>query len=240
MKMLLARRIPVAWFLLGMIVLAAAGVGWLMVARYATPASAVLIYSAPSSEAGASTGSPGARAQSAEVAPESTQTPQLLAVYVSGEVVQPGVYSLPAGSRVADAVAASGGFTSVADQERINLAARLSDEQHITVPRLGETIQAADAGTPATAAAAGDGDGSEHTNSEPGATAGTPGSKVNINTASARELEALPGIGEVLAQRIVTYREANGPFKRVDDLMLVPGIKEGLMSGLRDLVSVGP
>jgi competence protein ComEA len=160
--------------------------------------------------------------------------PQALVVYVSGEVTAPGVYTLPVGSRVADGVAASGGFTDQANREGINLAARLNDEQHISVPRLGEVVQEPEV-APSTEA-----------QEDPGipSGAGTPqrtsSGKININTATAKELEQLPGIGEVLAHRIVTDREANGPFKTVDDLMRVPGIKEGLMSKLRDLVMVGP
>jgi competence protein ComEA len=108
----------------------------------------------------------------------------------------------------------------------------LSDEQHISVPRLGEVVQELVV-TPSGVAEA-DGSSASATPQR------TPSGKTNINTATAKELEQLPGIGEVLANRIVTNREANGPFKTVDDLMRVPGIKEGLMSKLRDLVMVGP
>jgi competence protein ComEA len=240
MNTLLAKRIPVAWFLLGMIVLAAAGIVWLIIARGATPGNAVLIYSAAPSEATGETVSQQAGTQSAEVVPTIAPTPPILSVYVSGEVLEPGVYTLPAGARIGDAVAASGGFTSRANPGGINLAARLQDEQHITVPRVGETVEAEAANGPSTGGASESASNGESTPGHPFASPVTSVRKVNINTASASELEALPGIGEVLSRRIVADREAHGPFKTVDDLMRVPGIKQGLMSGLRDLVTVGP
>jgi competence protein ComEA len=162
-------------------------------------------------------------------------------VYVSGEVISPGVYTLPIGSRVADAVAASGGFTREANREGINLAARVSDEQHISVPRTGEPVQATEGdaqgqgGAPDNRVTGGEASPS----AQPTAAGVTP-LKVNINTANAEALEELPGIGEVLASRIVADRQANGPFKTVDDLARVPGIKEHVISQLRDLVTTGP
>jgi competence protein ComEA len=135
---------------------------------------------------------------------------------------------------VADAVAASGGFTDKANREGINLAARLGDEQHISVPRLGDTAEAPDGNSPGGTTEAGG-----TTIARPTSVDTIPG-KININTATASQLEELPGIGEVLAQRIVTEREANGPFKSVDDLVRVPGIKEGIIAQLRDFATVGP
>lgn len=213
---------------------------WLIVARGATPGNAVLILSAPTTQANGQATSPVVGSQSTEVASGASQTPEFLAVYVSGEVIKPGVYTLPAGSRVADAVAASGGFTTLANPEGINLAARLHDEQHLSVPRQGETVEAEDDSVTGPGAEGGSAGGRDNTTPRPTPPLATTANKVNINTATAKELEALPGIGEVLSKRIVADREAHGPFKAVDDLMRVPGIKEGLMSQLRDLVSVGP
>ncbi len=238
MRTLLDMRIPLAWFMLALIMVAAGGIVWLIAVRGSAPANAVLISGAPSSTAQRTPVSLGVLSKDSSVAPSDTApavtTPQALAIYVSGEVTAPGVYTLPVGSRVADAVAASGGFTEQANREGINLAARLSDEQHISVPRLGEVVQAST--RIPTVASQADTQVRGDTATPPGA----PTGKVNINTATAEELEALPGIGEVLSKRIVADREVNGPFTMVDDLMRVPGIKEGLMSQLRDLVTVGP
>ncbi len=242
MRTLLAIRIPLAWFLLALIALGAGGIVWLIATKGSTPTNAVLINSAPTDESG---GQAFADVQPGGVAPQGTAnvypTPQTLVVYVSGEVLSPGVYTLPAGSRVAAAVAAAGGFTAQANREGINLAARVGDEQHISVPRTGEPLEATGDATIGDATRAG---GKSNGSGVPTPVQPTVGHtsplKVNINTATAQELEELPGIGEVLAQRIVADREANGPFKTVDDLARVPGIKEGVMSQLRDLVTVGP
>lgn len=238
MRTLLDIRIPLAWFMLALILVAAGGIVWLIAVRGSTPANALLIASVPTPEPEGTAMSLGVLSHDSPAAPNDTppaaKTPEALVIYVSGEVSAPGIYTLPVGSRVADAVAASGGFTGQANREGINLAARLSDEQHISVPRVGEVVQAST--LVPTVASPADSEVPHDTTTPPGASTG----KVNINTATAKELEALPGIGEVLSKRIVTDREANGPFKVVDDLMRVPGIKEGLMTQLRDLVTVGP
>ncbi|MEA2573506.1 MAG: competence protein ComEA [Chloroflexia bacterium] len=233
MRTLLAIRIPLAWFLLAMTLVAAAGLVWLIATKGSTPTNAVLIAGPPTSSAAAVSISKTSGTPVAQTVPVPEQ-PQAIVVYVSGEVTAPGVYTLPVGSRVADAVAAAGGFSDQANQEGINLAARLSDEQHISIPRVGATVVAT---TPDTVGATVE---AKNTPSVTPTHANAPAGKVNINTATAKELEALPGIGTVLAERIVVEREANGPFKTVDDLMRVPGIKEGIMSQLRDLVTVGP
>lgn len=237
MRTLLAMRIPLAWFLLALILVAAGGIVSLIATRGSTPTNAVLIASVPSNVPGGHALSSGGGREipaviSGETAPTAT-LPTTMVVYVSGEVVAPGVYTLPRDSRVADAVAAAGGFTDQANREGINLAARLNDEQHISVPRLGEMAE--EPALPPGAEAEGEADGTSDTPTPHGSEY-----PININTATAEELEALPGIGEVLAKRIVADREAKGPFKTVDDLMRVPGIKEGVMSQLRDLVTVGP
>jgi competence protein ComEA len=135
-------------------------------------------------------------------------------VDVAGWVRHPGVYEFHEGDRVIDAIEAAGGARSGAALDSLNLAAPLTDGTQVLVPRNGPG-------------------GS----SEPGSTSGGTG-KININTASATELEALPGIGEVIAQRIVDYRAANGPFTSVDQLEDVSGIGEATMAEIRDLVTV--
>lgn len=137
-------------------------------------------------------------------------------VSVKGAVAAPGIYNLGAGSIVQDALDAAGGILPQADVSRLNLAAALSDGQEIRVP--AQTPTAAP-GTP--------------TPEPPDA-----GGIVNLNTATLQELETLPGIGPVLAQRIIDYREANGPFQSVEDLLKVKGIGASLLEKIRELVEV--
>jgi len=148
-------------------------------------------------------------------------------VYVSGAVNKPGVYNLKANSRVADAVNMAGGLRPEADMERINLAARIVDEEHISIPEKGAPI-AISSSTPA------------RPTTRASATVAPSQMMVNINTATALELEILPGIGPTLAARIVEYRTANGRFNTIEDLTRVPGIKSALFANIRDHVTVGP
>ncbi len=131
-------------------------------------------------------------------------------VHVVGEVHDPGLYELPAGDRIVDAVAAAGGFTALADQAAINLAQVIADGQQIVVPAKGAAADPAAAGAGAAGAAAGGG--------------GAAGGMVDINSADATGLETLDGIGPALAQRILAYRTAHGGFRSVGDLQNVTGI----------------
>jgi competence protein ComEA len=140
-------------------------------------------------------------------------SPAPLAVYVAGAVVQPGVYSLPRGSRAQDALLAAGGFSPDANQNAVNLAAPVADGERLYVP-----VRSATGAVELTAS--------------------SQGRLVNLNTASADELEALPGIGPALAARIIAYREENGPFPVIDDLIKVAGIGPVKFNGLKHLVSV--
>lgn len=151
-----------------------------------------------------------------------TPTPAPLRVYVCGAVQAPDVYLLPPGSLVRDAVRAAGGPAPDADLERINLARELQDQQQICVPRRGEEnpVPTISEGVPVRTAPA--------------------QALVNINTATAEELQQLPRVGPALAQRIVAYREMYGPFQTPEDLMKVPGIGEGIFAAIRDHVTVGP
>ncbi|MFN3763823.1 MAG: helix-hairpin-helix domain-containing protein [Anaerolineae bacterium] len=154
--------------------------------------------------------------------PTPTPTPAPLRVYVSGAVQAPEVYLLPPGSLVRDAVRAAGGPTADADLDRINLARELQDQQHVYVPRRGEEnlIPPISEGVPAPTAPA--------------------RLRININTATAEELQQLPRVGPGLAQRIVAYREMYGPFKAPEDLMRVSGIGESIFAAIRDYITVGP
>jgi competence protein ComEA len=150
-----------------------------------------------------------------------TVTPQPLRVYISGAVEQPGVVTLPVGSLLADALDAVGGAADDADIDSINLASRLTDNQHVIVPRRAATPQPAVEIAPAT-------------QEVPLATL------VNINAATSAELEMLPHIGPAMAQRIIDYREAHGPFERIEDLQEVDGIGETRYADLAPLITVGP
>ena len=143
--------------------------------------------------------------------PQVTPTPRLLRVYVSGAVLHPDVYALEPDSIVKDALMAAGGPAKDADLDRINLASPLSDGQQVHVPRLGEESPPAQA---------------------PSRLSGIAG-KINLNTADAALLETLPGLGPVLAQRVVAYRQEHGRFDRIEEIMEVSGI------GQRKLEHIG-
>jgi competence protein ComEA len=139
--------------------------------------------------------------------------PQVL-VHVVGAVRTPGLYRLKDGSRVADAVARAGGATPKADLALVNLAAPIADGTQVVVP----------AKAPPAAAAA---DGSAPARAGP----------VHLNTATVEELDALPGVGPVTAQKIVDFRQENGAFASVDELDAVPGIGPARLEELRKLVA---
>lgn len=150
-----------------------------------------------------------------------------IAVSVEGAVASPGVYELSANARHADAVAAAGGLTDVADLAAFNPARRVRDEERIIVAELA----------PAKPNASGDG-GNEASSAS--TTVETAGGRLDLNAATAEELAELPGIGPVLAERIVAARAERGPFTAVDDLAAVEGISRRMVEDLRPLVSVGP
>lgn len=140
----------------------------------------------------------------------------LILVDVAGWVHRPGVYEFTEGARVIDAIDAAGGARSGALLEALNLAAPLTDGTQILVPREG---QEGVAPAPVTGGA-------------------VAGGLVNVNSAIATELEELPGIGEVIAQRIIDYRTENGPFATVDELVDVSGIGDAILESIRELVTV--
>lgn len=159
--------------------------------------------------------------------PGPTATALPVAVYVSGAVAAPAVYELPAGSRVDAAIAAAGGFSESAFEAAINLALPLSDGMQLHVPTLETPVPlpvVAVAPLPATDAA-GEANG---------------GGLINLNTADAAALERLPGIGPSTAQSIIAYREENGPFVTVEDILNVTGIGPAKLAQIADKVTVGP
>lgn len=148
--------------------------------------------------------------------------PVMIVIDVDGAVVAPGVYELGAAARVRDAIAAAGGLASDADTAALNQAAPLADGQKVHVPRVGEAASAAASG------------GSAAT----GTATGDPSELVNINTASADELDTLPGIGPATAAAIIEDREKIGPFTSTEDLMRVSGIGEKKFEQLSTLICV--
>lgn len=174
----------------------------------------------------ASAASPSRRAATAttlaRVAPTSTTPPTTagtVVVHVAGAVQHPGVVSLPAGSRVVDAVTAAGGAVEGADLDRLNLAARIADGERVLVARVGDPPSAA----PVPEAPAGD---------------GTSDAPIDLNTATADELEGLPGIGPTLAAAIIEERDRRGGFTDVGQLRQVPGIGDRRFAQVRDRVRV--
>ncbi len=167
---------------------------------------------------------------------------QQIFVYVCGAVRTPGVYELKAGARIYEAIACAGGVREDAAEESINQAQTVSDGERLYIPTDEEVRQGMDAylqsgiaggstggmetagGTGAEAAAGADGRNAD--------------GKVNINTASKEELKTLNGIGDTRAGSILAYRESNGPFGSIEELMQVEGIKEGVYNKLKDDITV--
>ena len=150
-----------------------------------------------------------------------------LLVHVIGAVHSPGVVRLPTGARVVDAIDAAGGAREDAQTEQLNLARLVDDGEQVRVPVVGESVDPAGPveAIPSTGTGAG---------AATPAGGGTSGAGlVNVNTASASELEKLPGIGPALAERIVSHRQSNGPFESLDDLTDVPGIGRAKLEALR-------
>ncbi len=139
----------------------------------------------------------------------------VLFVHVCGAVIREGVYELPSESRVFDAIEMAGGFREDADTKHVNQAELLKDEMRIYVPAIGEV-----------AASEGNTGGIE------------ADGRVNINKASKEELMSLPGVGESRADGIIQYREEQGAFQTIEDIMQVSGIKEGLFERIKELITV--
>lgn len=153
-----------------------------------------------------------------DISPASSSSPvlatnQAISVHVSGWVVRPGVVEILEGSIVADAITAAGGARPGAGLEAINLAGAVLAGDQVVVPGPD--------GAAATGSAAAAGDG-----------------RISLNQADATQLQELPGVGPVLAERIVAYRDANGPFQTAEDLLDVPGIGEAKLAAMRDLLTV--
>jgi competence protein ComEA len=149
------------------------------------------------------------------VVPATTAAPEAVVVDVVGAVRRPGLYRLRKGSRIADAVARAGGVTSKAQLDLVNLAAPVSDGEQIVVPRRGSSAAPAGAARPAGAAVG----------------------PVHLNTATLEQLDALPGVGPVTAQKILDYRQEHGAFGSVDELDAIAGIGPARLEQLRDVAA---
>ena len=195
--------------------------------------------SAPRVEPLSETSTTAAAVETAPAAPV-----ERVVVHVTGAVIRPGVLTLAAGSRLHEAIAASGGATPTADLDRLNLAAAVEDGQKIVVPERGSP-EAQDPQGGASGEGGGSATSSESgtggTGGGSGSGTGAPGSgtaKVNLNTADAEELATLPRVGPVLAQRIVDWRKQHGRFTRVEELDAVDGVGPKLLEALLPLVRV--
>jgi competence protein ComEA len=182
----------------------------------------------------------GSRSADAPSSSPSTPNPALtsttnapLAVHVAGAVARPGLYHLPAGSRVADALARAGGRLPAADVDRLNLAARLADGQKILVTRLGEPVPTEVFGGLGGSVGIG---GSAAVSAEPAG--GVPPEPIDLNNADLAALDSLPGIGPATARAILEERARRGGFRSTRDLLRVPGIGEGRFARLKDRVRV--
>jgi competence protein ComEA len=158
--------------------------------------------------------SPTAEPQAELVPTRSAAVSAMVVVHVAGAVRQPGLYRLKEGQRIADAIARAGGATAKADTAAVNLAAPLADGMQVLIP----SRVAGAAGTAAGGSA-------------------SPGARVSLSSATVEQLDELPGIGPVTAQKIVDYRAKSGGFRSVDDLDAIPGIGPARVEQLRDLVT---
>ena len=160
--------------------------------------------------------------------PEISEIPETIYVDICGAVTSPGVYELPYGSRVFQAIEKAGGYLPEAAASYLNRAKGLSDGQQIYVPTQAEVdsqmIQVTEDGQEATSETAGENTGTDQ--------------KINLNTADVSQLTTLTGVGESKALAIIAYREENGPFTSIEDIMNVPGIKEGTYEKIKDKIAI--
>ncbi len=150
--------------------------------------------------------------EESHAAAETDESPAEICVYVCGAVNAPGVYTLPAGSRVYEAVRMAGGLSDEADERAVNQAEILTDGRQVTIPTKAEVLKEEE---------------------------GAAGGPVNINTAGVSELMRLSGVGESRAKDIIAYRKEHGAFSVPEDIMKVPGIKEAVFEKIKDDITVG-
>lgn len=198
----------------------ALGVGFLALRQRAQPAPIEIIPPQPTATIAATA-----------VAPP-TVTASQIRVYVTGAVLHPAVYELNPDSIIDDAVRAAGGFSRDANQAGINLAQGVQDGMQVYVPNIADEV----APPPIVSGGGAGATGGVPSRLGPDLFAGL----VNINRATAAELEALPGIGPSTAAQIIAFRDANGPFTTLESILDVPGIGEAKLAAIRDLISIEP
>ncbi|HQF96680.1 MAG TPA: helix-hairpin-helix domain-containing protein [Microthrixaceae bacterium] len=232
-RTVLSERRP--WFVAGGVIVAVviailllrspSGPAEVTLPRAGTEPAGVTVAAAPSG--GATGGAADGTASTTVPRSGSSVDPGTVVVHVAGAVAAPGLVTLPAGSRVADAVARAGGLRADADGDRINLAAPVSDGVRVFIPVVGQPdppLAVAVTGGPAESASA----------------TPSPTQPLDLNTATAEQLEALPGVGPSTAAAIVAYRTEHGQFRSVDELQEVRGIGPAKFEAVESSVTVGP
>ena len=146
----------------------------------------------------------------------------MITIYISGQVNNPGIVTLESNKRLADAIDILGGVTKDADLNRINMALKIKDEEHYIIPKIGEEISNDNLLI----------DNTKDFNEK------VDNNKININLATIKDLEELPGIGEATANKIIRYRDENGNFKSIDEIKNVNGIGDKKYEDLKELISI--
>ena len=196
------------WVILAAVAIIASGTLYTIYQRRSTPVMII--------QAGNTTGA--VQAGHAEEGSGTEPPPvPMVTVHIVGEVMNPGIYAVAEGSRVADVLERAGGATAEANLH-VNLARLVHDGEQIVIPKIGEEIPVPESVT---------------------AGAGIGSGLVNINTASADELMTLSGVGPATAQNIIVFRETHGPFERIEDLLRVTRIGERTFEGLKDFITIG-
>ena len=222
---------PLAFGAVVVVVALGAGLAWFWVgARHAGVPAASAALNPPPADGRSLPGEPPPVPLPADGS-RTTSAPADVAVHVAGAVARPGLYHLPAGSRVADAVARAGGKLPGGDLDRLNLAGRLVDGQKVLVPRRGEPFRPDFVGVLG-------GGGGAHAGVPLGADPVGPVQPIDLNTADLAALDSLPGIGPATARAILEERTRRGGFRSTRDLLRVPGIGEGRFARLKDRVRV--
>lgn len=215
--------------------LVVAAAGWWLLRPAAPPVESTIPLASAASTSVAPGAAPAPAAGASAASTTSTVAVEVVVVQAAGAVNQPGVYELEAGSRVDDLVRRAGGLSSRADRARINLAAALVDGERIWIPAKGEE-------SVPEVVTGGASPGGGTTVGEEGAGGSgrpsTPSGPVDLNTATAEQLDVLPGVGPATAAAIIAHREQVGPFQSVEDLLEVRGIGDAKLEQLRPLVTV--
>ena len=226
-----------SWLVVAVGVLGVLGAGWWLL-RPGTPPveSALPAAGAPTAGGADAAGAGGSVTTTAAGATTSSSVVAGVVVQAAGAVAEPGVYALDAGARVDDLVRAAGGHTARADTDRINHAAPVADGERVWVPSEGEdavpdVVAGANGGAPSTAGGTG-------TAGEGGSGSSPPTGPVDLNAATAEQLDGLPGVGPATATAILAYRDEHGRFSSVEELLDVRGIGEAKLEQLRPLVRV--